>query len=62
MNNTFSANSQIGLVSSFSELVNTNFKGETNALCWYRNLDGDFNEIVNQLCLNENVAEVPLRI
>jgi len=58
MNNTFSANSQIGIVSTFSQLVHTDFKGEMNALCWYRNLDGDFNDIVAQLSLKENVTEV----
>jgi len=58
MNNTFSDNSQIGVVSSFYELVNTNFKGEMNALCWHRNLDGDFHEIVSKLCLKEDITEV----
>nr|WP_199002165.1 DUF1826 domain-containing protein [Flavobacterium sp. ASV13] len=58
MINTFSDNSQIGVVSTFSELVHTNFKGEMNALCWYRNLDGDFNEIVTKLSLKENITEV----
>ncbi|MEZ0129717.1 DUF1826 domain-containing protein [Flavobacterium sp. LBUM151] len=58
MNNTFSDSNQIGIVSTFSELVNTDFKGEMNALCWYRNLDGDFNELVTQLCLKENITEV----
>ena len=58
MSNTFSNSSQIGLVSTFSELVNTDFQGEMNALCWYRNLDGDFNEIVTRLCLKENITEV----
>ncbi|WP_029270052.1 DUF1826 domain-containing protein [Flavobacterium sp. KJJ] len=58
MNNTFSENSQIGIVSAFSELVNTDFQGEMNALCWYRNLDGDFSEIVAQLRLKENITEV----
>ncbi|KAB1157745.1 DUF1826 domain-containing protein [Flavobacterium luteum] len=58
MNNPFSDSSQIGLVSSFSELVNMNFKGEINALCWHRNLEGDFAAIVNQLQLKENVTEV----
>jgi hypothetical protein len=58
MNNPFSNNSQIGTVSTFSELVNTDFKGERNALCWYRNLEGDFKEIVNQLQLKENITEV----
>jgi hypothetical protein len=58
MSNTFSDSSQIGIVSTFSELVHTDFKGEKNALCWYRNLEGDFNEIVNQLQLKENITEV----
>ncbi|GGF22389.1 DUF1826 domain-containing protein [Flavobacterium limi] len=58
MNNTFSGCSQIATVSTFSELVNTNLTGEINALCWYRNLDGDFNEIVTQLCLKEDITEV----
>ncbi|CAC9974580.1 DUF1826 domain-containing protein [Flavobacterium panici] len=58
MNNIFSENSQIGVVSTFSDLVHTNFKGEMNALCWHRNLDGDFNEIVTKLSLKENITEV----
>ena len=58
MNNTFSSSSQVGLVSTFSELVHTDFKGEMNALCWYRNLDGDFNEIVAKLKIKENITEV----
>ncbi len=58
MSNSFSENSQIGLVATFSELVQTDFKGTTNALCWYRNLDGDFNEIVNLLELKENITVV----
>lgn len=58
MDNTFSDNGQIGVVSNFSELVNTNFKGEMNALCWYRNLEGDFKEIVDRLQLKENITEV----
>ncbi len=58
MNHTFSENNQIGIVATFSELVHTDFKGETNALCWYRNLEGDFNEIVNLLELKENITEV----
>lgn len=58
MSNTFSDSSQIGVVSTFSELIHTDFKGEMNALCWYRNLDGDFNEIVAKLGLKENITEV----
>jgi hypothetical protein len=58
MNDTFSNNRQIGIVSAFSELVTTDFKEEINALCWYRNLEGDFKEIVNKLHLKENITEV----
>jgi len=58
MSNTFSENSQIGVVPTFSELVHTDFKGEMNALCWHRNLDGDFKEIVAKLSLKENITEV----
>jgi hypothetical protein len=55
---TFSENNQVGVVSSFSELINTNFKGMVNALCWKRNLSGDFKEIVSKLELKENITEV----
>ncbi|WP_415328181.1 DUF1826 domain-containing protein [Chryseobacterium sp. MMS23-Vi53] len=58
MSQTFSNNDQIGVVSTFSELINANFKGEMNALCWERNLDGDFKEIVSKLQLKENITEV----
>ena len=58
MSNTFSDSSQIGIVSTFSELIHTDFKGEMNALCWHRNLEGDFKELVGQLQLKENITEV----
>ena len=58
MNHVFSDSSQIGLVSTFSDLVNTDFVGERNALCWFRNLEGDFKEIADQLQLKENITEV----
>ena len=49
MKNQFSDNAQISVVSSFSELVNSKFQGEMNALCWHRDLIGDFKEIVAKL-------------
>ena len=58
MKNAFSDSNQIRKVSSFPELVNTKFQGETNAICWHRNLVGDFKEIVNKLQLKENITEV----
>ncbi|MEN5171360.1 DUF1826 domain-containing protein [Acinetobacter higginsii] len=58
MKNPFSDNTQIKTVSSFSELINSHFQGDMNALCWFRNLVGDFKEIVNKLELKENITEV----
>jgi len=60
MTNTLTDNSQIKVISSFSELINTNFQGEMNALCWHRNLVGDFKEIVAKLELKENITEVSI--
>ncbi|WP_223599422.1 DUF1826 domain-containing protein [Chryseobacterium sp. GVT01B] len=58
MSNIFSDNQQINVVSSFSELVNTHFQGAMNAICWHRNLMGDFKEIVAQLQLNDDITVV----
>lgn len=58
MKNPFSDTPQIGVVSNFSELVNSNFQGEMNALCWHRDLVGNFKEIVAKLELKENITEV----
>lgn len=58
MSQTFSDSKQIGTVSTFAALTNTHFEGEKNALCWQRQLDGDFKEIVNQLTLKENITVI----
>ena len=58
MKNPFSDNPQIEVVSSFSELINSNFQADMNAMCWHRNLAGDFKEIVAKLELKENITEV----
>jgi len=58
MTSTFSDHKQIEVVSSFAELVKTHFQGETNAICWSRNLLGDFKEIVDKLQLKENITEI----
>lgn len=58
MKNILSDNDQIKVVSTFAELVNTNFKEKMNAICWHRNLIGDFQEIVAKLELKENITEV----
>ena len=58
LGNKFSSHQQISVVSSFYELVNNKFQGAVNAICWQRELEGDFNELVAQLRLKENVTEV----
>ncbi|MDZ4668756.1 MAG: hypothetical protein SGJ00_12875 [bacterium] len=54
----YSAENQIKIVHDFKELVNTPFIGKMNAICWTRNLIGDFSEIVNKLALTENIATI----
>jgi hypothetical protein len=51
-------NSQIKYVNSFEELVSTSFEGEVNAVCWRRQLDGNFAEIVHKIVLSENLVEL----
>ncbi|WP_288376282.1 DUF1826 domain-containing protein [Chryseobacterium culicis] len=58
MSNIFSDNGQIEVVSSFSELIETRFRGATNAICWQRDLSGDFKEIVTKLQLEDNITEI----
>lgn len=60
MTNTFSGNNQISVVSTFSELVHSNFQDDMNTICWSRNLTGDFKEIVTKLHLKENITEVSI--
>jgi hypothetical protein len=47
---------QIQHVTNFQELVSTPFQGNINAICWNRNLIGDFSEIVNKIELRENMV------
>lgn len=60
MTDTFSGNTQIRVVSTFSKLIDSHFNGDMNALCWYRHLPGDFKEIVNKLELTDNITEVSI--
>lgn len=48
-------------VTSFEELVSTSFVGSVNALCWHRNLEGDFAEIVTKLQYNGNITTIEKR-
>jgi hypothetical protein len=47
---------QIHTVSNFHDLVGTPFTGVINTICWERKLTGDFEEIVQQVALTENIA------
>jgi len=58
MSDTFSDHHQIKTVSTFKELVETEFQGDSNAICWQRNMVGDFGEIVSKLELKDNITEV----
>jgi hypothetical protein len=58
MSNLSVINNQIHNVLNFKDLVSTPFQGEINAMCWTRNLIGDFSEIVKKIALNENMAEL----
>ncbi|PUR00423.1 DUF1826 domain-containing protein [Acinetobacter schindleri] len=61
MTNTLFGNPQVRVVSTFSELVYSDFLGEANAICWSRNLSGDFKEIVAKLDLKGNMTEVSVK-
>lgn len=52
------AENQILCVTNFQDLVSTPFQGKINAICWMRNLIGDFSEIVNKIELEGNIAEL----
>ena len=52
------ANTQILRVKHFQDLVSRPFQGENNAICWTREISGDFEEIVNKVELDENITVV----
>lgn len=60
MQNIYSKYPHIKTVSSFDELVGFSFHDTFNALCFERNLDGDFEEIISKLELKDNITEVSL--
>lgn len=52
------AEQQIHCVTNFQDLVATPFNGVVNAICWARNLTGDFSEIVKKAVLSENITVI----
>ena len=51
-------NNQIQSVTNFLDLVTAAFHGEMNAICWRRELEGDFYEIVKKLEAKENITVI----
>ncbi len=49
---------QIHRVTNFYDLVSTPMSGEVNAICWTRQLAGDFAEIVEKIELDENIKSI----
>jgi len=49
---------QTHAVANFQELVSIPYHGNVNAICWKRQLEGNFAEIVNSVELNENIVEL----
>jgi hypothetical protein len=52
------AENQIHCVTNFQDLVSTPFTGEMNAICWTRELTGDFSEIVKKIASGENITTI----
>jgi hypothetical protein len=52
------AESQILEVSNFEDFVATPFHGNKNAICWKRELQGDFLEIIRKLEQSENIMVI----
>lgn len=52
------AEGQVHCVTNFRDLVSTPFSGVVNAICWERELAGDFSEIVQQIAQSGNITVV----
>ena len=52
------AKNQIQFVTNFHDLVSTPFHGEMNAICWTRQLTGDFSEILEKVELIGNITAI----
>lgn len=52
------SNSQIKDVTSFEDLVQTEFSDSVNAMCWKRELNVDFNEIIDKISFTGSLFEL----
>jgi len=51
-------NENLLFVNTFVELVSTSFEGNINALSWKREIEGNYEEIVNVFDFEENIIEI----
>ncbi len=58
MSGLSSSKTPIHSITNFHDLVSTKFYGDINALCWKRELKGDFLEIINKTELNGNITTI----
>lgn len=58
MNQLSLGENQFYEVESFEELVSAPYTGIINAICWKRELRGDFSEIVRKVITKENILEL----
>jgi hypothetical protein len=56
MNDLFATYHHIHFVRSFQSLISKPFEGDANAICWHRELIGDFKEIIDKIKLTENMT------
>ncbi len=56
--NNLSANHSIHLVTNFQNLISTPFQADRNAICWQRELKGDFSELVKKITPTENITVI----
>lgn len=48
----------VHVVSSFEALIATPFRGSVNAVCWPRDLQGDFDEVVRELGTTDDITAI----
>ncbi len=58
MTKTFPNSLNLLHVNNFQELISTPFQGTTNAISWSRELEGDFEEIVNEFHFEGTMLEI----
>lgn len=58
MTKTFPNSSNLLHVNNYQALISTTFQGTTNAISWSRDLEGDFEEIVNAIAFEGTMLEI----